>query len=78
MIDSPASLRLQHGRRTVRVEHVVDGDEAESAAEEFDLDGLADDERFQQILRTRRIKTIHSQEATLEQAFIQITGKSLT
>jgi fluoroquinolone transport system ATP-binding protein len=73
-VDAPAALRLKHGRRAVRVQHIVEGAPRE---EEFALDGLAENARFQELIRTQHIETIHSQEPTLEDVFIAVTGKEL-
>ncbi len=78
LIDSPRNLRLQHGQRRVRVEYHQDGTSSPAQHAEFPLDGLADSDEFLEILRTNRIETIHTQEATLEDIFIQTTGRSLT
>jgi fluoroquinolone transport system ATP-binding protein len=74
MVDTPTRLKHRFGRRTVRLEY-VENDEHRQV--EFDLDGLADDDAFQAILRDRRIETMHSQESTLEQVFIEATGRRL-
>jgi len=78
LIDSPRNLRLQHGQRRVRVEYHHDGTSAPTQQAEFPLDGLGDSDEFLKILRSNRIETIHTQEATLEDIFIQTTGRSLT
>ncbi len=78
LIDSPRNLRLQHGQRRVRVEYHKDETSSPAQHAEFPLDGLADSDQFLNILRTNRIETIHTQEATLEDIFIQTTGRSLT
>ncbi|MXZ22598.1 MAG: ABC transporter ATP-binding protein [Caldilineaceae bacterium SB0665_bin_25] len=78
LIDSPRNLRLQHGRRRVRVEYHHDGPAAPPQQAGFPLDGLGDSDEFLKILRSNRIETIHTQEATLEDIFIQTTGRSLT
>ena len=44
---------------------------------EFALDGLADDEQFLATLRTGQVQTIHTQETTLEEIFVRVTGKAL-
>ena len=77
LVDSPRSLKLQHGRRAVRVEFVADS-AAAVEREDFDLDDLADNERFLEILRQGRIETIHTLEATLADVFINVTGRGLT
>ncbi len=77
LIDSPRNLKLKHGRRTVRVEFVAAG-AAGADREDFDLDDLADNQRFLEVLRHSRIETIHSLEATLDDVFIEVTGQALT
>jgi fluoroquinolone transport system ATP-binding protein len=75
LVDSPRALKLQHGRRTVR----VDWKENESLHQkDFPLEGLADDAEFLAILRRADVQTIHTQETTLEDVFLQVTGRTLT
>ncbi len=75
VIDAPRTLRHRYGKREVRVTWE---DEAELASAAFPLDGLEDDDAFHETLRAHRIDSIHSQETTLEEVFIQVTGSSLT
>lgn len=65
---------MGHGRRQVVVEHRVGGQRAE---ERFELDGLGDNPEFVRFLREHEVETIHSQEATLEDVFIESTGRQL-
>lgn len=74
IVGAPAALRLQHGRRAVRVQHTLDG---VTHSDEFPLDGLGANELFQELIRTRHIETIHSQEPSLEEVFLKVTGKGL-
>lgn len=75
LIDSPRQLKLRQGRKTVRVEYRKD---EELAAEEFALDGIGDNASFLQLISRYSVETMHSQEATLEQIFMETTGRSLT
>ncbi|RME65682.1 MAG: ABC transporter ATP-binding protein [Caldilineae bacterium] len=75
LIDSPRSLKIQHGRRVVRVEYHRDGNPLEQA--DFPLDGLGENQAFLELLRTQKVETIHTQEATLEDIFIETTGRRL-
>jgi fluoroquinolone transport system ATP-binding protein len=59
----------------VRVEYAEDG---ATASREFPLEGLGDDAGFLELLRTREIQTIHTLEASLEEVFVRVTGRSLT
>jgi fluoroquinolone transport system ATP-binding protein len=72
-LDAPEALKAKYGRRSVRVTHgdgVVETDE-------FPLDGLADNPRFHAILKAGAVRTLHSQEASLDQVFSDVTGTSL-
>ncbi len=53
------------------------GDDDGVRVREFPLDGLGDDGGFVELLRRRRIETIHSEEATLEDIFVAVTGRRL-
>lgn len=75
LIDAPRTLMVRHGERTVRIEYRgASGLERE----EFELDGLGSNERFLDLLRTRSIETIHTLDATLEDVFLEVTGRRLT
>lgn len=74
LIDSPRTLKIQKGERRVRVEYQTNQHTEQS---EFSLEGLGDNEEFLTLLRNQPIETIHTQEATLENIFIQVTGRSL-
>ncbi len=74
LIDSPRALKVSRGARKVRVEYRA-GRALES--EEFELDNLAENARFLQVLRDYPLETIHTKEATLEDIFIAVTGKTL-
>jgi fluoroquinolone transport system ATP-binding protein len=73
-LDSPRSLRLAYGRKVVRLEAVSDGTRI---AREFAIGGLADDSDFLGLLRSDTVETIHTLETTLEDVFVQVTGRPL-
>jgi fluoroquinolone transport system ATP-binding protein len=73
LIDSPRALKLKHGRKVVQVEYNAGG---KNKSEEFALDGLAENKAFLAALRND-VQTIHTGEATLEDIFIEVTGRSL-
>jgi fluoroquinolone transport system ATP-binding protein len=75
LIDAPRKLKLVHGKRSVRVELVEDG---KLTSLEFPLGALADNADFLGAIRSDAIQTIHTQETTLEDIFIQVTGRSLS
>jgi fluoroquinolone transport system ATP-binding protein len=74
LVDAPRSLKLRYGRRTVEVEYGADGG---MRRESFELDSLAEQPRFLDLLRSGTIQTIHTQETTLENIFIEVTGRTL-
>jgi fluoroquinolone transport system ATP-binding protein len=74
LIDAPRSLKLQHGKRVVAVEYGVNG---RRQRREFPLDSLGNNAEFLNMLRTEAIQTIHTQETTLENIFIGVTGREL-
>ena len=74
-LDTPKALKLKHGKREVVVEYTdVDGS---TRSRPFAMDGLGSNVEFLELLQNRRVETIHSQETTLEQIFIQLTGQEL-
>lgn len=74
--DTPAELKIARGERLVRVEYRGGTGGLESA--EFGMDGLADDAAFHDLLRSRHVETIHSREATLDDVFVEVTGRQLS
>ncbi|HEX7186241.1 MAG TPA: ABC transporter ATP-binding protein [Thermoanaerobaculia bacterium] len=75
LVDAPRALKLRYGQRTVRVEYGSDG---RLQHQDFPLEGLADNPAFLEILRTGPVQTIHTQETTLEDIFLEITGRTLS
>ncbi len=75
LIDSPRALKLQRGAKSVKLEHR----DLEGALHtvRYPLDGLAEQESFIELLRTGTVETIHTEEASLRDIFIEVTGKSL-
>ncbi|MFD0746324.1 ABC transporter ATP-binding protein [Phytohabitans flavus] len=73
-IDSPRGFRLRYGHHGVAVEY-RDGDG--TRRREFRLEDLPSDPGFLDLLRTGRVETIHSTEASLDDVFVRITGGRL-
>jgi fluoroquinolone transport system ATP-binding protein len=71
-MDSPENLKIRHSHRSLEVLF-----RNQDAKEVFNLDGLGQNESFLNKLKQYEIETIHSREATLDDIFIQVTGKSL-
>lgn len=74
-LDSPAELKLARSRRRVRVGYRGDAGQLETS--EFALDSLADDAGFHRVLREHHVETMHSTEATLDDVFVEVTGRNL-
>ena len=74
LIDAPRELKVRYGERRVRVEYRVNGTLEERA---FPLEGLADNEAFLTALREPSLETVHTQETSLENIFIRVTGREL-
>lgn len=75
-MDSPTELKIARSRRRVQVRYRIDGGRLELA--EFGMDGLADDPGFHAVLRDHHVETIHSREASLDDVFVDVTGRQLT
>jgi fluoroquinolone transport system ATP-binding protein len=75
-LDTPAELKIARSKRLVRVEYRGERDDLE--ATEFPMDSLADDPGFHALLRDRHIETMHSREASLDDVFVEVTGRRLT
>jgi fluoroquinolone transport system ATP-binding protein len=74
LIGSPKELMIEHGKRMVKIEYQLDGKLFDV---EFEMNQLAENKSFFEILKTVDVKTIHSCEATLEDIFIKLTGRNL-
>ena len=74
IIGSPKALMSDFGEHKVVAEYEQDGSLQSS---EFALDTLSGNDEFIDIIRLKNIKTLHTKEATLEDIFIKLTGKSL-
>jgi len=73
-LDKPAALKRQYGRRAIKIE-IEDGNGG-IEVREIDLDETAPQVVFD-LLKDERIATLHSEEATLEDIFVEITGRGL-
>ena len=74
LVESPHDLKVAHGARAVVMEYDLDGS---PGRREFPLDGLGADADFLALLREATVHTLHTQEATLEDVFLRVTGHSL-
>jgi len=74
LIDSPRELKIRNSNKIVRVEYRENGILKQS---DYPMEGLTENREFLSILGEKDIETLHSQEATLEDIFIQTTGERL-
>jgi ABC-2 type transport system ATP-binding protein len=73
-IDTPDSLKLAHGKRSVKV-RLREGDEVVERVVELDAPEAG--EKLKAAVGAEGLMTIHTEEATLESIFIQMTGRGL-
>jgi len=73
-LDTPENLKLAHGRRSVRIRVREDGQVRD---ETVPLDAPDAGERLKAAVGAKGLMTIHTEEATLEAIFIQLTGRAL-
>ncbi|WP_291724222.1 ATP-binding cassette domain-containing protein [Bernardetia sp.] len=74
LIDSPKNLKEKYGKRTLKIEY---SHQERRESKLFDLENLGQNEDFLKLINQNYIQSIHSQEATLEDIFIEVTGKKL-
>ncbi len=74
LIDAPRELKVRYGERRVRVEYSVNGT---LEVRNFPLEGLAENREFLTALREPSLQTVHTQETSLENIFIRVTGRKL-
>ena len=74
-LDSPSALKRQYGTRALMVE--IDGADGTTVRREIPLDQPQTPDILAQLLRENRVATLHSEEATLEDIFVEITGRGL-
>ena len=73
-LDTPRNLKLQHGQRSVRVEYRENG---QVNSDIFFLDQKKQRDELQAVIAHKEVQTMHTQEATLEQIFMKLTGRGL-
>ena len=75
-LDTPDNLKQQYGKRALKAKVTSSGGALESR--EIDLDTPQTAEAIHGLFKEEKVVTIHSEEATLEDIFIKITGRGLT
>ncbi|HYF83452.1 MAG TPA: ABC transporter ATP-binding protein [Clostridia bacterium] len=74
LIDSPRQMMIDKGRKSLRVEY---REKQETCFKDFELANLGDNLEFMQLIKNKSIERMHTQEATLEDIFIEVTGRGL-
>ncbi len=75
-LDTPHNLKQQYGRRALKAE--VSNESGELEMREITLDTPRTPEAIHELFAQEKVVTIHSEEATLEDIFIKLTGRRLT
>jgi fluoroquinolone transport system ATP-binding protein len=75
-LDTPAELKIARSQRLVRVQYRSSDGSLGTA--EFGMDGLSEDPGFHAVLRDHHVETIHSREASLDDVFVEVTGRRLS
>jgi ABC-2 type transport system ATP-binding protein len=74
--DTPHNLKQLYGRRSLRASVMKEGQRLEDR--ELPMDSPDTPEALRQLFANEKVVTVHSEEATLEDIFIKITGQGLT
>ncbi|NJE25211.1 ABC transporter ATP-binding protein [Thermococcus sp. MV5] len=74
LVDNPKELKVKMGKRLVRVEYATSGN---VEVKEFPLEGLGKNEEFLNIIKNHEIRRINTEEPTLEEIFLKVTGRRL-
>lgn len=73
-LDTPENLKLKYGKRALKVRMRKDGGVSEEVVE---LDAVDAGEKLKAAVAAEGLMTIHTEEASLEHIFIQMTGRDL-
>ena len=73
-LDTPHTLKQQYGQRSLLVEISHDGQLEERI---ITLDKSETPDKVRELLSHEKVVTVHSQEATLEDIFLKVTGRRL-
>ncbi|MCP4358885.1 MAG: ABC transporter ATP-binding protein [Chloroflexi bacterium] len=74
-LDKPHTLKQQYGKRALKIEVV--GENGAMQIHEVVLDESETPQKLQALFSQEKVVTVHSEEATLEDIFNEITGRGL-
>lgn len=75
-LDTPHNLKQQYGKRALKAKVSVKGGKLENREICMDTDDTA--KEVERLFNSENVVTIHSEEATLEDIFIKLTGRRLS
>ena len=75
-LDTPHNLKIKYGKRSIVAEVATAGGGLEKREISMDSDVTA--QAVKELFSREKVVTIHSEEATLEDIFIQVTGRRLS
>ena len=75
-LDTPHNLKQTYGKRAIRAQIKTENGELEE--KEILMDNSQTAQNMHTLFDTENVVTIHSEEATLEDIFIHLTGRGLT
>ncbi len=75
-LDTPHNLKQKYGKRLIRVQVKTNGGDLDNR--EFEMDHKQTPSMMQALFKEENVVTIHSEEASLEDIFMQITGRGLS
>jgi len=75
-LDTPYNLKQKYGKRSIKAQITTEIGEIEDREISMDSENTVSD--IQTLFDKEKVVTIHSKEASLEDIFIQITGRGLT
>ncbi len=74
-LDTPHNLKQQFGKRALKAQ--ISGSDGRLESREIILDRPETAGEMQELFSSNRVVTVHSEEASLEDIFIRITGRGL-
>jgi len=74
LIDTPKNLKIKYGKKLIDIEYVKENKAVKETLKTVDEQ---DKKRIGEIVANYDIQTMHSKEATLEEIFIEVTGRGL-
>jgi len=74
-LDTPYKLKQHYGKRRLKLE--IENGDGSIESRTVELDSTDTGEAVKHLLDNQKVVTVHSEEATLEDIFIRITGRGL-